>query len=141
MSLNLPKGLRPLKSPAHGQVTMLQTIEKSERRILRLGCKSLKQVFAAILRCGKRDNQNEWVEKDVVALPLTHQELTLVVLCLCVACESARTDAADKRMIGAIRERIGRFAERQGAWWDVEGEIVATVVKTITVPDVAKPLA
>jgi hypothetical protein len=51
-----------------------------------------------------------------------------------MACEFARTEATDKQKISLIRERIVRFAERQGAWWDMEGEIVTTVVKTMTPP-------
>jgi hypothetical protein len=101
---------------------------------------NLKQAFAPILRWWMRDNQNEQAEKDLVALPLTHHELTVVMRCLGFACESERTDA-DKQTVGLIRERIGRFAERQGAWWDVGGELVGTGVKTIAAPDVAKPLA
>jgi len=48
--------------------------------------------------------------------------------------------SVDKQTVGLIWQRIGRFAERQGAW-DVEGELVATGVKTIDAPDIAKPLA
>jgi hypothetical protein len=87
---------------------------------------TLKQVFAAM-----RNHSNERTgEKDLIALPLTPQELTVVTRCLGIACETERTDAGDKQTIGSIKERIARFAERQGAWWDVEGEIVATVIKT-----------
>ena len=89
--------------------------------------RGIRKLFVSLMR----DNQNERAEKDVVALPLTHQELLLVMRCLCDASESERTDTADKQTIGFIRERIARFAERQGAWWDMEGELVATVVKTI----------
>jgi hypothetical protein len=64
------------------------------------------------------DNQNERAENDVVALPLTHQELLVVMRCLGIACETERIDAADKQTIRSIRERIAGFAERQGAWWD-----------------------
>jgi hypothetical protein len=66
-----------------------------------------------------RDNQNERAEKkDVVALPVTHQELLVVMRCLGTVCETEGIDAADKQTITSIRERIARFAERQGAWWD-----------------------
>ena len=102
---------------------------------------NLKQVFAPILRWWMRDNRNKRAEMDIVALPLTHHELIVVIGCLNVACESELTNAAEKQTVGLIRERIGRFAERHGAWWDVEGALVATVVKTIAAPDVAKPLA
>ena len=91
-----------------------------------------------ILRWGKRENQNQRAEKEFVALPLTHQELTVVMRGLVVAGESERTDPADKLTIGLIRQRIARFAERQGAWWDVEGELVATVIKTMAARDAAK---
>lgn len=66
----------------------------------------------------KQDNRNEPFEKEVVAMPLTHRELLVVMRSLGVACESQRTDVTDKQTIGLIRKRIARFAERQGAWWD-----------------------
>jgi hypothetical protein len=65
-----------------------------------------------------RDNKNERTERDVVTLPLTHQELVVVSRCLGIAFEAELTDAADRQTIGLIRERIARFADRQGAWWD-----------------------
>ena len=98
---------------------------------------NLKRVFVPILQWGKRENRNQRTEKDFVALPLTHQELTVVMRGLVVARESERTDPADKPMIGPITDRIVRFAERQGACWDVEGELVATVVRTIAARDAA----
>jgi hypothetical protein len=65
-----------------------------------------------------RDNPNERAEEDIVDLPLTHQELLVVMRCLGIVCETERMDAADKQTISSVRERIARFAERQGAWWD-----------------------
>jgi hypothetical protein len=65
-----------------------------------------------------RDNQDKRGETDIVALPLTHQELLVVIRCLGIASESGLIDAADKHFIGSIRDRIARFAERQGAWWN-----------------------
>ena len=67
----------------------------------------------------KRDNANGPLEKEIVSLPLTHRELLVVQRSLGVAREALATDAADKQTIGSIRERIARFAERQGAWWDM----------------------
>jgi hypothetical protein len=99
---------------------------------------NLKQVFAAILQWRTRDDQNERAEEDVVALPLTLQEVAAVTRCLRIACESERTHAGNRQTFGLIKERIVRFAERQGAWWDVEGKLVATVVKTVAARDVAK---
>jgi hypothetical protein len=96
--------------------------------------RSIRKLFGSLMR----DDQNERAERDVVALPLTHQELLVVIRCLDIASESERTDAADTRTIGFIRERIARFAERQGAWWDMEGVLVATLVKTIYAREVAK---
>jgi hypothetical protein len=67
----------------------------------------------------KQNKQNGPLEREVVSLPLTHRELLVVMRSLGVAGESQRTDATDKQTIGSIRERIARFAERQGAWWDM----------------------
>ena len=67
----------------------------------------------------KQDYRNEPLEKEVVAMPLTHRELLVVMRSLGVARESQRTDVADRQTIGFIRERIARFAERQGPWWDM----------------------
>ena len=51
----------------------------------------------------------------------TSQHCALVVMnCLVIACESESTDATDKQIAGVIRARIARFAERQGAWWDMQ---------------------
>ena len=66
-----------------------------------------------------QDDGNGPLEKEVVALPLTHRELLVVMRSLGVARESQRTDVTEKQAIGSIRERIARFAERQGAWWDM----------------------
>ncbi len=65
-----------------------------------------------------RENQNQRTDKDVVALPLTNQELIVVIRCLVILCDTELIDAADKQTIASIQERIVRFAERQGAWWD-----------------------
>ena len=97
---------------------------------------NLKQLFATILRWRTRGNQNERAERDIVALPLTYHELTVVIRFLGAISESERTDS-DKHTVDLIRERIARFSERQGAWWDVDGVLVATVVKTL----VAKPMS
>jgi len=67
-----------------------------------------------------RDNQDVRPEDDNVALPLTLRELLVVMNCLVIACESESTDATDKQIAGVIRARIARFAERQGAWWDMQ---------------------
>jgi hypothetical protein len=63
--------------------------------------------------------QNQPAENGILAMPLTPQELCLVDAALGIARESERTDGADTQMIGFIRKRILRFAERQGAWWDL----------------------
>ena len=65
-----------------------------------------------------RRKNEEPVEKGVVYLPLTHHELLVMTRCLDIACESAHADPADKHTAGLIRDRIVRFAERQGASWD-----------------------
>jgi len=43
--LKLPKGLRPLKSPAQGHVTLLQSLENLRDEFSDLGAKSLKNVL------------------------------------------------------------------------------------------------
>lgn len=65
-----------------------------------------------------RENPNEQPEKDIIKLPLTPEELLVVMRCLVIASESERIDDADRERAGNIRGRIARFAERQGAWWD-----------------------
>jgi hypothetical protein len=44
--LRLPKGLRPLKSPAHGQVTMLRAVENLRDEFSDLGAKRLMMELA-----------------------------------------------------------------------------------------------
>jgi hypothetical protein len=56
-----------------------------------------------------RGNQDKRPEDDNVALPLTHRELLVVMNCLAIACESERTDVADKQIAGVIGARIARF--------------------------------
>jgi hypothetical protein len=50
-----------------------------------------------------RDKQDDRV--DVVTLPLTQQELLVVMTCLDIACESERIDATDKQTAGIIRRK------------------------------------
>ena len=59
-------------------------------------------------------------EEDVVAMPLSLDELLVLMRSLTTALESERTNTADKdkEVISRIKCRIGRFAERQGAFWD-----------------------
>ncbi len=57
-------------------------------------------------------------EEDVVAMPLSLDELLVLMRSLTTALESERTKTADKEVISRIKRRIGRFAERQGAFWD-----------------------
>jgi hypothetical protein len=63
--------------------------------------------------------RNEPAENGIRARPLTHQELCVVDAALGIARESERSDGADKQTIGFIRKRILRFAEPQGACWDL----------------------
>ncbi len=56
-------------------------------------------------------------EDDVVAMPLSLDELLVLMRSLTETPESERTNAADKQ-VPRINRRIGRFAERQGAFRD-----------------------
>jgi hypothetical protein len=64
------------------------------------------------------ENATQLPEKDIIALPLTHEELVVLMRCLVIASESERIDETDRERAGNIKGRIARFAERQGAWWD-----------------------
>jgi hypothetical protein len=57
-------------------------------------------------------------EDDVVAMPLSLDELLVLMRSLKTAQESEHTKTADKEVISRITNRIARFAERQGAYWD-----------------------
>lgn len=65
-----------------------------------------------------RANPNEQPEEDIITLPLTPEELLVVMRCMVIACESERVNDADRKTAGNIKDRIARFAERQGAGWD-----------------------
>jgi hypothetical protein len=64
-------------------------------------------------------NPNERPETDIIRLPLTHHELLVLMRCLVIASESDRIEDADKQKVGDIKDRVVRFSERQGAWWDL----------------------
>jgi hypothetical protein len=57
-------------------------------------------------------------ENDFISMPLRRSELVMLMRWLVIAFESERTNASDKEVITELRDRINRFAERQGAWWD-----------------------
>ena len=65
-----------------------------------------------------RENPKQQPNKDIISLPLTREELLVVMRCLVIASESERIDDADRERAGDIKGRIVRFSERQGAWWD-----------------------
>ena len=60
------------------------------------------------------------------SLPLTATELIALFKLLHEACESDKLEASPKAILTSIRNRISRFADRQGAWWDNQGEIITS---------------
>jgi hypothetical protein len=57
-------------------------------------------------------------ELDELPMPITSCELIVLTKCLKAASDSEQFTEPDKEVIRRMRERIGRYAERQGAWWD-----------------------
>jgi hypothetical protein len=57
-------------------------------------------------------------EHQALPMPLATNELLVLQRCLRVALNSDETNEADKSVIRRMEDRIVRYAERQGAWWD-----------------------
>jgi len=54
-------------------------------------------------------------------MPLRLSELTVLMRCLMTALKSERLTDKEKDIARQLAQRIDRFAERQGAWWDKIG--------------------
>ena len=80
----------------------------------------------------QRAKQAAQPESNFIALPLTPEETIVLTKALVAACRSETGDLADKQMLSTIRDRILRWAERQGAWWDDgQGKIILSVREKI----------
>jgi hypothetical protein len=51
-------------------------------------------------------------------MPLTSKELIVIMRCLKAALNWNRLTEEEKEIIRKMTVRIGRYAERQGAYWD-----------------------
>ena len=60
------------------------------------------------------------MDDDETAMPLRITELPALMRCLKAALEMEKINAADKEILRKMCDRINRFAERQGAWWDTQ---------------------
>ena len=60
-------------------------------------------------------------ENDIVEMPLSFDDLLVLMRCLKTGLESEQTKTSDREVISQVKERIARFVERQGAFWDKPG--------------------
>jgi hypothetical protein len=63
-------------------------------------------------------DEREINEQQELPMPLTSKELLVLMRCLVLATESEQVKETDKGVVRRLRERINRYAERQGAYWD-----------------------
>ena len=57
-------------------------------------------------------------EEIIPPMPLRLSELTVLMRCLMSALKSEALSDKEKDVARQVAQRIDRFAERQGAWWD-----------------------
>jgi hypothetical protein len=60
-------------------------------------------------------------EEIIPPMPLRLSELTVLMRCLKSAPKSEGLSDKEKDVARQLAQRIDRFAERQGAWWDKIG--------------------
>jgi len=78
----------------------------------------------------RRSAENE--APDVfIGLRLTPQELLGLMKNLTGIRTSDQIEIADKEILEGISNRVGRWAERQGAWWDDGHKIITSVDQQI----------
>jgi hypothetical protein len=79
----------------------------------------------------KRGKHSEEPEIKFISLPLTSSELLELFKTLENSCRSEQAEIAKKEVLCAIRDRILRFAVRQGAWWDDRQKTITHTTKTM----------
>ena len=57
-------------------------------------------------------------EEIIPPMPLRLSELTVLMRCLMSALKSEGLSDKEKDVARQLAQRIDRFAERQGGWWD-----------------------
>jgi len=60
-------------------------------------------------------------EEIIPPMPLRLSELTVLLRCLTTAVKLEGLSDKEKDVATQLAQRIDRFAERQGAWWDKIG--------------------
>jgi hypothetical protein len=66
-----------------------------------------------------------------IGLRLTFQELLVLTKNLIAICRTAQLGIADKEIVGEVSNRVVRWAERQGAWWDDGHKIITSIAQQI----------
>jgi hypothetical protein len=69
-----------------------------------------------------------------IGLRLTQQELIVLTKNLSGVRRSDQIETADKQILDGIFNRVVRWAERQGAWWDYGHKIITSLEQQIDSP-------
>lgn len=84
-----------------------------------------------LLRWTERRSAENEVSDVFIGLRLTEQELLGLVKNLTGIRTSDQIETADKEILEGISNRVVRWAERQGAWWDDGHKIITSVEQQI----------
>ena len=84
-----------------------------------------------ILRWTERQGAENETSVDFIGLRLTQQELIVLTKNLSGVRRSDQIETADKQILDVIFNRVVRWAERQGAWWDDGHKIITSLGQQI----------
>lgn len=84
-----------------------------------------------LLRWTERRSAENEVSDVFIGLRLTQQELLGLVKNLTRIPTSDQIEIVDKEILEGISNRVVRWAERQGAWWDDGHKIITSVEQQI----------
>jgi hypothetical protein len=84
-----------------------------------------------ILRWTERQGAENETSVVFIGLRLTPQELLVLMKNLTGIGRSDQIEIADEEILEGILNRVGRWAERQGAWWDDGHKIITSVGQQI----------
>jgi hypothetical protein len=84
-----------------------------------------------LLRWTERQSAEQKASGVFNGLRLTPQELLGLMKSFTRIRTSDQIESADKEILEGISNRVGRWAERQGAWWDDGHKIITSVEQQI----------
>jgi hypothetical protein len=91
----------------------------------------LGRISNRIVRWAERQGADNEPSVVFIGLRLTQQELIVLAKNLFGIRKSDQMEIADKEILGGVLDRVGRWAKRQGAWWDDGHKIITSVGQQI----------